>query len=275
MRTLDTGTDAFLGHVADGVAVLTFNRPERRNALNADIFDAIGRLLPRLATDDDVGCILVTGADGAFCAGGDVRGMSERNEGRTAESNMSFEARVEDLRRREEQVSLALWEHPKVTIASIPGACAGAGLSIALACDLRIAAENAVFTTAFARVGFSGDFGGTWFLTQLVGSAKARELYLTADRFDGTEAARLGVVHRAVPDADLEEAAMAWARRFAAGPVVAHRYIKDNLNRAVTADLRTALAGEAANMVRTGMTQDHREAVTAFLEKRDPAFAGR
>jgi 2-(1,2-epoxy-1,2-dihydrophenyl)acetyl-CoA isomerase len=274
-RTLDTGTDVFLGHVDDGVAVLTFNRPDRRNALHPDIYRALSRLLPELARDDDVGAIVLTGAGGAFCAGGDVRGMNERNEGTGSAPPMSFEQRVEDLRHREDQVSLALWEYPKVTIAAIPGACAGAGLSIALACDLRIAAESAVFTTAFAKVGFSGDFGGSWFLTQLIGAGKARELYLTAERFDGAEAARLGIVNRAVPDDALQDEAMAWARRFAAGPLVAQRYIKENMNRAVTSDLRTALAGEATNMTRSGMTDDHKEAVKAFLEKREPKFTGR
>lgn len=275
MRTLDTGTDVFLAHVDEGVAVLTFNRPERRNALHPDTYEAFSSLLPQLARDDSVGAIMLTGAGGAFCAGGDVRGMNERNEGKSSAPPMTFEQRVEDLRRREDEVSLALWEHPKVTIAAIPGACAGAGLSIALACDLRIAAESAVFTTAFARVGFTGDFGGSWFLTQLIGAAKARELYLTADRFDGTEAARLGVVNRAVPDDEFEAEAMAWARRFASGPTVAQRYIKENMNRAVTSDLRTALAGEATNMTRSGATADHKEAVRAFLDKREPNFTGR
>lgn len=274
-RTLDTGTDVLLGHVDDGVAVLTFNRPERRNALHPETYRALGRVLPELAGDDSVGAIVLTGAGGAFCAGGDVRGMKERNEGGGDAPPLTVEGRVDDLRRREDQVSLALWEHPKVTIAAIPGACAGAGLSIALACDLRIAAESAVFTTAFAKVGFSGDFGGSWFLTQLVGSAKARELYLTADRFDAPEAARLGVVNRVVPDDGFQDEAMAWARRFADGPLLAQRYIKENMNRAITCDLRTALAAEATNMTRTGGTDDHREAVSAFLDKREPKFTGR
>ena len=171
-------------------------------------------------------------------------------------------------------MSAALHDFPKVTVAAIDGAAAGAGLSIALACDLRVASPRALITTAFAKVGFSGDFGGSWFLTQLVGSAKARELYLTADRIDATEAERLGIVNQ-VLEGDFDAAAVEYARRFADGPLVAQRYIKENLNRAVGADLLTCLDAEAAAMTRCRSTDDHKEAVAAFVEKRTPTFNGR
>jgi 2-(1,2-epoxy-1,2-dihydrophenyl)acetyl-CoA isomerase len=281
-RTLDTGTDFLLGRVEDGVAVLTFNRPERRNALHPEMFRGLGRLLPRLADDADVGAIMLTGAGKAFCAGGDVKAQSERAEaaasgsgGSSGGSASPIEARINDLRARQEEVSAALHDHPKVTVAALPGAAAGAGLSIALACDLRIAAESAVITTAFAKVGFSGDFGGSWFLTQLIGSAKARELYLTSDRVSASEALRLGIVNRVVPDDEFEAAALAYAKSFAGGPTLAYRYIKENINRAERADLRTHLDAEAVAMTRLSASEDHREAARAFVEKRDPAFKGR
>lgn len=274
IETLDTGTEFLLGRIEDGVAVLTFNRPDRRNALHEEMYHAFDRVLPRLAEDDGVGSVLLTGAGGAFCAGGDVQAMNARNRGEATEPP-SFENQVTDLRRRQRWVSAALWELPKVTIAALPGAAAGAGLSIALACDLRIAAERAVLTTAFAKVGFSGDFGGSWFLTQLLGAAKARELYLSADRLSAKEAELAGIVNRVVPDADFEEAAFDWARSFAEGPRVAHRYIKENLNRALVADLRTCLDAEAVAMSRTRQTEDHQEAARAFVDKRDPTFRGR
>lgn len=273
VRTLDTGTETLLGRVEDGVAVLTFNRPDRRNALHPEMFEGFERLLPALAEDGEVGAVLLTGAGGAFCAGGDVRAMDDRNSGRAG--SLSFEDRVTDLRRRQRGVSALLFELPKVTVAALPGAAAGAGLSIALACDLRIAAERAVITTAFAKVGFSGDFGGSWFLTQMLGAAKARELYLTADRIGAAEAERLGIVNQVLPDEGFDAAAVAYARRFAQGPTVAHRYIKENINRATVADLRTCLDAEAVAMSRTGQTEDHREAARAFVEKRDPVFHGR
>jgi 2-(1,2-epoxy-1,2-dihydrophenyl)acetyl-CoA isomerase len=275
-RTLDTGTDHLLGRVEGGVAVLTMNRPERLNALSPEMFTGLGRVLPRLATDADVGAIVVTGAGRGFCAGGDVRAQSERAEAAASgQTTISTEARIEDLRRRQSEVSAALYELPKVTIAALPGPTAGAGLSIALACDLRVAARSAVLTTAFAKVGFSGDFGGSWFLTRLVGQAKAKELYLTSDKVTAEDAARLGIVNRVLPDDDFPTAALEFARGFATGPQLAYRYMKENLNRAVVADLRTCLDAEAAAMTRTGQTEDHREAARAFVEKRPPRFVGR
>ena len=164
---------------------------------------------------------------------------------------------------------------PKPTIAALPGAAAGAGLSIALACDLRIAAEGAILTTAFAKIGFSGDYGGSWFLSRLVGTAKARELYFLSDRIDAKEAERLGIVNRVVADAALQDEVASLARRIANGPPIALRYMKENLNRALVSDLRTCLAAEAAGMIRTGTTEDNREAIRAFVEKREASFKGR
>jgi 2-(1,2-epoxy-1,2-dihydrophenyl)acetyl-CoA isomerase len=240
------------------------------------MFKGFGRVLPGLASDPDVGAIVVTGAGRGFCSGGDVRAQSERAEAAAAgHAPVPTEARIEDLRRRQAEVSAALYEHPKVTIAALPGAAAGAGLSIALSCDLRVAARSAVLTTAFAKVGFSGDFGGSWFLTQLIGQAKAKELYLTSDKVSAEEAARLGIVNRVLPDEGFPEAALEFARGFAEGPQLAYRYMKENLNRAVLGDLRSCLDAEAAAMTRTGSTEDHREAARAFVEKRPPRFVGR
>ncbi len=181
-------------------------------------------------------------------------------------------------RPRPEQRATAgkLYKMPKPTIASLPGAAAGAGLSLALACDLRIASEKAVMTTAFAKVGFSGDYGGTYFLSQLVGSAKARELYFLSDRIDMNEALRLGLVNFVVPADRLESETARLAERLAKGPRVAYRYMKENLNRAVAgADVDDCLDLEATHHVHTGSTEDHREAAKAFVEKREPVFKGR
>ncbi len=277
-RTIDTGTGYLLGEIADGVATLTLNRPERMNALHPEIFDGLGAVLPQLAADDGVGAIVLTGAGRAFCAGGDVGAQAARASRAVTESageRTSFEASVADLRRRQALVSAALHEHPKVTIAALGGAAAGAGMSIALSCDLRVASTSAFFLSAFSNVGFSGDFGGSWFLTQLVGAAKARELYLCNDRVGAEEALRLGLVSKVFPNEGFADAAHAFARRFAAGPTVAYRYMKENLNRAITNDLRTCLDGEAMAMTITARTDDHREAAKAFTEKRTPTFTGR
>jgi 2-(1,2-epoxy-1,2-dihydrophenyl)acetyl-CoA isomerase len=274
MTELETGTDHLQVQTEGRVVVLTFNRPEARNALTPDMYDGFDRILPAVAADPAVGCLLVTGAGGAFCAGGDVKAMASRQAGGSAPAT-SMEARVDDLRRRQEAVSLALHELPKPVVGAIPGPAAGAGLSIALACDVRIMADSAFLTTAFAKVGFSGDFGGSWFLSQLVGTASARELYFTARRVAADEALSLGLVNRVVPAERFEADALAFAHELASGPPIAHRLMKENLNRALHHDLKECLAAEAVAMVRTGQTEDHQEAARAFVDKRQPEFRGR
>ena len=259
-----------LEQVKDGVAVLTLNRPDRLNAMSRPMLDALLEALPRLAEDPAVGVLVLTGAGRGFCAGGDVKAMAEGNE----LGGQTMEERAQALRSRME-TSRWLHEMPKPTIAMMRGPAAGAGLSLAMACDLRIASDTVKLGTAFARVGYSGDFGGSYYLTQLVGTAKARELYFTADLLDAQQALGLGLVNRVVADARLEEETMALASRLARGPRVAYRYMKRNMNAAESASLKEMLDLEAWHHTRTGMTEDHREAARAFVEKREPQFKGR
>src|SRR5438034_11373752 len=243
----------------DKVAVLTLNRPDRLNAMSPAMLDALLEALPRLADDSDVGVVMLTGAGRGFCAGGDVKAMAEGREF----GGTTLEEKAQALRSRME-VSRWLHEMPKVTIAMVRGAAAGAGLSLALACDLRVASDTARLATAFARVGYSGDFGGSWYLTQLVGSAKARELYYTADIVDASQARELGIVNRVVPDGHLEEETMALAARLAQGPRIAYRYMKRNFNAAESGTLKDLLDLEAWHHTRCGLTEDHREAPQPF-----------
>lgn len=276
-RTIDTGTDDLLARVEGNVGVITFNRPERRNALSEGVYAGFGAALPAMASDTDVRVIMITGAGGAFCAGGDVKGMNEAHQagGGSREGQPDgVEDRVAYLRRRQREVSLAIHEHPKPVVAALPGAAAGAGLSIALAADIRLAAERALLVTAFANVGASGDFGGSWFLTQLVGPAKAKELYFTSPRLTSADALGLGLVNQVLPDDDFDDAAIAWCQSLAERAPIAQRLIKENINRALHTDLATALDAEAPNMVRAMSTADHREAAAAFVEKRTPTFTG-
>ena len=254
----------------DGVAVLTLNRPDRLNAMSRPMLDALLEALPRLAEDPAVGVVVLTGAGRGFCAGGDVKAMAEGTE----LGGQTLEEKAQALRSRME-TSRWLHEMPKPTIAMMRGPAAGAGLSLAMACDMRIASDTVKLGTAFARVGYSGDFGGSYYLTQLVGTAKARELYFTADLLDAQQALGLGLVNRVVADARLEEETMALASRLARGPRVAYRYMKRNMNAAESASLKEMLDLEAWNHTRTGMTEDHREAARAFVEKREPQFKGK
>jgi 2-(1,2-epoxy-1,2-dihydrophenyl)acetyl-CoA isomerase len=270
--TIDTGTEDLLAKVDDGVAVVTMNRPERRNALSGAMLDAMARVLADLEIDSGVGCVVLTGAGGAFCAGGDVKGMAEASPDG---GRLSFDERIHRQRLQQRATSGRLWSMPKPTIAWMPGPAAGAGLSLALACDLRYMARSAVVTTAFAKVGFAGDYGGIWFLSRLIGSAKARELYFLSDRVDSAEAERLGIVNGVFADDELEGEVMGRARRIADGPRIAYRYMKENFNRSMNGDLFECMDMEAAHHNRTGQTEDHKEAAIAFTEKRAPVFRGR
>lgn len=253
--------------VDDGVAVLTLNRPDRLNALSEDMVRLLIEALHRLGSEPAVGCIVLTGAGRGFCAGGDVKRMADAAEA-------SMEERQESLRSKHESVRL-LRTIGTVVIAALNGPVAGAGMGIALACDLRIAARTAKFRTAFAAVGFSGDFGGSWSLTRLVGTAKAREMYYLNTPVDAEEALRLGLVGRVVDDADLMAEAMAMARQIAAGPRIAFAYMKRNLHAAETEPMQTVLDMEAIGQGRTYTTDDHKEAARAFVDKRQPVFRGR
>ena len=265
-------TQDLLQSCEGGIASLTMNRPLARNALTREMMAALAEALPRLALDPAVRLVVLTGTGDAFCAGGDVKGFAKNAAG--ALGAMSFDQKVTDLRARME-VSRWLHEMPKPTLAVIPGPAAGAGLSLALACDLRIAADDAKLTTAFSKIGLSGDFGGSYFLNHLVGAAKARELYFTGQVVRGDEAARIGLVNRAVPGAQLAAAAGAWAAELAALPTVALGYMKRNLNLGLRASLSDVLDAEAVHMIRTFETDDHKGAAVAFVEKRAPTFDGR
>jgi 2-(1,2-epoxy-1,2-dihydrophenyl)acetyl-CoA isomerase len=254
--------------VSDGIATLTLNRPARLNALSTPIVDGLLEALPRLEADTAVGVIVLTGGGRAFCSGGDVKSMAE------ATPSPEIHEAVRRLRSRME-VSRLLHEIGTPTIAMVNGVAAGAGLSLALACDLRIAAQSARFITAFAKIGFSGDFGGSYFLSKLVGAGKARELYYTSGELDAEQALALGVVNQMSPDDQLTETTMTVARRLAQGPRIALRLMKQNFNAAESGTLGQLLDLEARHQIETGQTEDHCEATNAFVQKRAPIFRGR
>ena len=270
---IDTGTNDLLASLDGGVLTLTLNRPEARNAMSDEMNQALARQLASAELDSAVKCVVLTGAGKGFCAGGDVKGMNNRNDG--GGGGGSIDAAIHRQRVNQRATAGKLFKMPKPTLAALPGAAAGAGLGLALACDLRIMASSAILTTAFAKVGFSGDYGGTYFLTQLVGSAKAREMYYLSDRVSADEALRLGLANWVCAPEDLAAKAAEIAARLAAGPTIAYRYMKENLNRAMAGDVDECLDMEATHHVHTGQTADHKEAAKAFVEKRDPVFIGR
>jgi 2-(1,2-epoxy-1,2-dihydrophenyl)acetyl-CoA isomerase len=268
--TLDSGTDQVLTSVADGVATITLNRPERRNAFSPQLLSGLAIALAAAQASDQVGAVVLTGAGGAFCAGGDVKGFSERNN-----SNPSTEvdpAGVAEMLESERRTAGVIHRFDKPVIASLPGAAAGAGLGIALAADLRIGCPKTVMTTAFAKVGLSGDYGTIWFLTRLVGPARARELMFLSERLDGEACLRLGLINRLVDEAELASETQRLAASLANGPQAAIRAIKRNLLQAESCDLDAAMAFEVPLLLACQLSPDFHEAVEAFMAKRPAQF---
>jgi len=260
------GYRSLLMDKADGIATLTMNRPEARNALDVPMREELVDALDEIERDPAVRVVILTGAGGHFSAGGDVKTMAARRH--TAAEGR---ARVELLNR----FVLRLFNFPKPTIAMVDGFAVGAGCNIALGCDMIVASDGARFGEVFLRIGLVPDGGGTWLLQRVVGLAKAKEMVLTAEIIDATEALRIGLVNRVVPAAELESATRALAAKIAAGPPLAATLAKSLLNRAATVDLAAALEGEAFGQSNAITSEDHAEGVRAFLEKRAPRFQGR
>ncbi len=280
----------------DCVAVITLNRPKSLNAMGGQLMLLLPKYLDQCVRDRDIRAVVLTGNGRAFCAGGDVKGMAarpdnseasavppagggdatERNNGDSKPSLISaFDDGVAGLRQSQLETSFVLHTMPKPTVGLINGFAVGAGLSLALACDIRIASDQAKFGTAFRNVGLSGDYGGSYYMTNIVGTAKARELYFTARMVDAEEALSLGLTNRVVPHDKLLEEGLAFAAELAAGPTRTLARMKENLNLATHVDLRTLMDHEAQNMRLSGMSNDSREAVMAFVQKRKPKFAGK
>ena len=271
--TVDTGTNELLCSIRDRVAVITLNRPEARNSLSDELTPALRTMIRTCGEDSRVGAILLTGAGKAFCSGGNVKGMGVHRDKKRQE--MSDADKIADLQERQRLLTGALVSVRKPTVAALPGPAVGAGLAIAMACDIRIMAQSAFLSTGYLNVALPGDYGIAWLLTRLVGTSRARELMFTAERVPATRCEAIGLVNRVVADEKLQEEAFALAGNMAEGPTIALRFMKDNLDEALTFDFATARDHEAERMIRAQKTADHREAVQAFIEKRKPSFAGK
>ena len=253
--------------IGDGIATVVLDKPEARNALDIAMLDRLPVALEALRDDDDVACVVLTGAgEQAFCAGGDVRGLGSdpEAEARSGDAVERLAARIE----RWAQASVVLHEMPKPTLGVVNGTAAGAGMALALACDLRIGCEHSRFVTAFSRIALSGDFGGSHLLTRLVGPARARELYLLSDPVPAARALDLGLLNWQVPAGELHARAREIAVRLAALPGVTRAAIKANLNAALEEDLRSIVRREAQAMARTATHPEAAVAAARFFASR-------
>ncbi len=251
------------------VAIITLNRPERRNAMGAQLKQELVAAFRQANRDPAVRVIVLTGAGAAFCAGGDVKEMSAAL---AAGEPRSLEEKIQPSR---DATLLAIHESAKPVIAAVNGAAAGAGMNLALAADIRLASRLALFSQAFVKRGLPPDTGATYFLPRVVGLAKACELAMTGDAIDAAEALRLGIISQVLEPEALLPAALELARRIAAGPPVAIRLARQALHAGLHGTLREALAREAAALNVCMETDDAREGIQAFLEKRAPSFQGR
>lgn len=259
-------SDTILFETQGGVATITLNRPDKLNAFTDEMLAALGDALEAAARDPQVRCIVLTGSGRGFCAGQDLGAVGERGD-----ADAGFRAHLEHTYNR---VIRTIRTVEKPVIGAVNGVAAGAGASVALACDLRIAAENAQFIQSFVGVGLVPDSGATWVLPRLVGYARAYELAVTAERLSAQDALAWGAVNRVVPAEDFQEEVQRYASRVASGPTKAMGLTKRAMNRAMTSTLDEALAYEARLQDVAGGTDDHREGVAAFLEKRSPEFRG-
>lgn len=262
--------DRVLVDIADGVATVRLNRPEALNVLDASMTEALAAAFARVEADDTARAVVVTGGE-TFMAGGDIRMFAALLQERQEAQRAYFERLIHQVH----ATILMMRRMPKPLVAGVRGAAAGFGLSLAMACDLVVAAEDAVFTLAYSHIGTSPDGGSTFHLPRAVGMKKAMEIALLGDRFDAREAERLGLINRAVPADRLDEETMALAKRLAAGPTAAYARTKALLNASLTNTLPTHLQAEAENFAASGTTQDFAEGVDAFLNKRKPRFTGR
>ena len=261
--------ECLLYEVKDGIATLTLNRPDRLNALGGSLRDDLHDAVTRSAADPEVRVMVITGAGKGFCSGGDVKAMGE------AKAGQRERPLIEKIAPGRDRTLLAMREAPQPIIAAVNGAAAGAGMNLALGCDIRIASTAARFTQAFVKRGLHPDWGGTYFLPRLVGTAKACEMIFTGDVIDAAEAERLGIVSRVVVPEELMPTAYELARRIAAGPPVAIRLAKRSIYANSELDLRAALQVETMAQNICFETEDATEGIRAFGEKRAPVFKGR
>jgi 2-(1,2-epoxy-1,2-dihydrophenyl)acetyl-CoA isomerase len=249
-------------HREEGVVTITLDRPARKNAINAQMWDELLATFRAVGADEEARVVVVTGAGGEFCSGADL------TPGQPAPTNMQGMRHVG-------AVCLALHRMPQPTIARVDGVAAGAGVNLALACDLVVASRRSRFSEIFARRGLSIDFGGSWLLPRMIGLHRAKELALFADIIDAAEAERLGLVNRVVDGEELDGVVGEWAARLAAGPPIALSLTKRMLNDSFDRTLEEAVEDEARSQVVNFGSADTAEAVTAFFEKREPRFRGR
>ncbi len=269
-KMIDTGTDELLCEISKKVCILTLNRPDKKNALSPRLTPALRKILLEMNENQNVNCIIITGAGGAFCAGGDIGGMNENSK----KDQLDIDYLTNDLIQKQEELTLRIHNLGIPTIAVISGPAAGAGMCLALACDFRFMESSAFMTTAYRNIALSGDYGGAWLLPRLIGLSKAKELFFTGRRVGAEESCKLGLVDQVYEKEMLMDEADKFAKLLASGPKLAIGRMKRNINESQGLSLKDSMKLEAIHLIQCMNEKDHKEAVKAFLEKRSPVFSG-
>lgn len=270
---LETGTRQLLAHIHGKIGILTLNRPEAKNALSDELTPAIRKKIFELNEDNRIKVLIITGTGDAFCAGGDVKSMNSSKDKGWTELKTEKET-IKDLQKKQITLTAALYNFSKPTIAVLPGAAAGAGLSIALSCDFRFVSKNAFVIAGYGKIALTGDYGITWLLTKLIGPSKAKDILFSNRKIPAKEGMNIGIFDKVFDGKKLLKESIEYANSIGSFSPIALKAMKKNINNATNINLIEALDQEAIDLIKASKSKDHKEGIKAFVEKRNPSFTG-
>ena len=271
---LETGTRQLLSHIHGKIGIITLNRPESKNALSDELTPALRTQIANLNLDDRVNSLIITGAGDAFCAGGDIKSMNSSSNKDSWTNKVSEEEVIKSLQMKQMTLTHALYNFSKPTIAALPGAAAGAGLSIALTCDFRFTNENAFAIAGYGRIALTGDYGMSWLLPRIIGISKAKDMMFSNKKILAREGLNIGLFDNIIEGDNLLKSTLEYANFLSSFSPLALKAMKNNINSAYELSLEKSLNQEAIELIKASNSNDHKEGIRAFIEKRKPNFIG-
>ena len=271
---LETGTRQLLSHIHGNIGIITLNRPESKNALSDELTPALRKQIANLNLDDRVNSLIITGAGDAFCAGGDIKSMNSSSNKDGWTNKVSEEEVIKSLQMKQMTLTHALYNFSKPTIAALPGAAAGAGLSIALTCDFRFTNENAFAIAGYGRIALTGDYGMSWLLPRIIGISKAKDMMFSNKKILAREGLNIGLFDNIIEGDNLLKSTLEYANLLSSFSPLALKAMKNNINSAYELSLEKSLNQEAIELIKASKSNDHKEGIRAFIEKRKPNFTG-
>ena len=270
---LETGTRQLLSHIHGNIGIITLNRPESKNALSDELTPALRTQIANLNLDDRVNSLIITGAGDAFCAGGDIKSMNSSSNKDGWPNKVSEEA-IKELQVKQMTLTHTLYNFSKPTIAALPGAAAGAGLSIALTCDFRFTNENAFAIAGYGKMALTGDYGMSWLLPRIIGISKAKDMMFSNKKILAREGLNIGLFDNIIEGDNLLKSTLEYASLLSSFSPLALKAMKNNINNSYELSLEKSLNQEAIELIKASNSNDHKEGIRAFIEKRKPNFIG-